>query len=47
LDSSPRRLTPAGISDAAEAQSDAVLFSLSDRPAQQVLGLWRERVPDA
>ena len=28
-----------------EAQSDAVLFSLSDRPAQQALGLWREQVP--
>jgi gentisate 1,2-dioxygenase len=24
-----------------------VLFSLSDRPAQKALGLWRERVPDA
>ena len=23
----------------------AVLFSLSDRPAQQALGLWREQVP--
>lgn len=30
-----------------EAQDDAVLFSLSDRPAQQALGLWREKVPDA
>jgi gentisate 1,2-dioxygenase len=29
-----------------EADEDAVLFSLSDRPAQQALGLWRERVPD-
>jgi len=27
-----------------EAQKDAVLFSLSDRPAQQALGLWREEV---
>jgi gentisate 1,2-dioxygenase len=27
-----------------EAQEDAVLFSMSDRPAQQALGLWRERV---
>jgi gentisate 1,2-dioxygenase len=27
-----------------EAQSDAVLFSISDRPAQQALGLWREQV---
>ena len=24
------------------AEEDAVLFSLSDRPAQQALGLWRE-----
>jgi gentisate 1,2-dioxygenase len=29
-----------------EAGGDAVLFSLSDRPAQKALGLWRERVPD-
>jgi gentisate 1,2-dioxygenase len=28
-----------------EAQTDAVLFSLSDRPAQQKLGFWREQVP--
>jgi gentisate 1,2-dioxygenase len=28
-----------------EAQADAVLFSISDRPAQQALGLWREQVP--
>jgi gentisate 1,2-dioxygenase len=28
-----------------QAQSDAVLFSISDRPAQQALGLWREQVP--
>jgi gentisate 1,2-dioxygenase len=28
-----------------EATKDAVLFSLSDRPAQQALGLWREQVP--
>lgn len=27
-----------------EASSDAVLFSLSDRPAQQALGFWREQV---
>jgi gentisate 1,2-dioxygenase len=26
------------------AESDALLFSLSDRPAQEALGLWRERV---
>lgn len=28
-----------------EAEEQAVLFSMSDRPAQQVLGLWREQVP--
>lgn len=28
-----------------EASEEAVLFSFSDRPAQQVLGLWREQVP--
>jgi len=28
-----------------EARGDAVLFSLSDRPAQQALGFWREQVP--
>ena len=28
-----------------EAHDDAVLFSLSDRPAQKALGLWREQVP--
>ena len=28
-----------------DAQGDAVLFSLSDRPAQQALGFWREQVP--
>jgi gentisate 1,2-dioxygenase len=28
-----------------EAQDDAVLFSLSDRPAQQALGMWREQAP--
>jgi gentisate 1,2-dioxygenase len=28
-----------------DAQDDAVLFSLSDRPAQKALGLWREQVP--
>jgi gentisate 1,2-dioxygenase len=26
-----------------EARSEAVLFSLSDRPAQQALGFWREQ----
>lgn len=28
-----------------QAQSDAVLFSFSDRPAQKALGLWREESP--
>ena len=28
-----------------EAQDDAVLFSISDRPAQKALGLWREQAP--
>jgi len=28
-----------------EAEEDAVLFSFSDRPAQQALGLWREEAP--
>ena len=28
-----------------EATTDAVLFSMSDRPAQQALGFWREQVP--
>ena len=27
------------------AETDAVLFSLSDRPAQEALGLWREAAP--
>ena len=30
-----------------EASSDAVLFSYSDRPVQQVLGLWREERGDS
>jgi gentisate 1,2-dioxygenase len=29
-----------------DADSEAVLFSMSDRPAQQTLGLWREQVPE-
>lgn len=28
-----------------DADSEAVLFSMSDRPAQQTLGLWREQAP--
>ena len=38
-------VTPSWAPVAHEAQKDAVLFSLSDRPAQQALGLWREQVP--
>ena len=30
-----------------EADTDAVLFSFSDRPAQKALGLWREQCPCA
>ena len=28
-----------------ESDSEAVLFSFSDRPAQKALGLWREQAP--
>jgi gentisate 1,2-dioxygenase len=28
-----------------QADDEAVLFSMSDRPAQQALGFWREQVP--
>jgi gentisate 1,2-dioxygenase len=28
-----------------ETQEESVLFSFSDRPVQQVLGLWREEAP--
>ena len=38
-------VAPSWAQVAHEAQSDAVLFSISDRPAQQALGLWREQVP--
>jgi gentisate 1,2-dioxygenase len=30
-----------------ESQTEAVLFSFSDRPAQKALGLWREQIPVA
>jgi gentisate 1,2-dioxygenase len=36
---------PSWMPVAHEADEEAVLFSLSDRPAQQMLGLWREQVP--
>jgi len=38
-------VAPSWVPLAHEAQDDAVLFSLSDRPAQKALGLWREQVP--
>jgi gentisate 1,2-dioxygenase len=38
-------VTPSWAPVAHEADKDAVIFSLSDRPAQQALGLWREQVP--
>jgi gentisate 1,2-dioxygenase len=38
-------VVPSWMAVSHEAQSDAVLFSLSDRPAQQALGFWREQVP--
>jgi gentisate 1,2-dioxygenase len=37
-------VAPSWMPIAHQAASDAVLFSLSDRPAQQALGLWREQV---
>jgi gentisate 1,2-dioxygenase len=27
-----------------DAKNDSVLFSISDRPAQEALGLWREKI---
>jgi gentisate 1,2-dioxygenase len=38
-------VTPSWYPVAHESQSEAVLFSFSDRPAQKALGLWREQVP--
>ncbi len=38
-------VVPSWMSVAHEADEEAVLFSMSDRPAQQTLGLWREQVP--
>ena len=38
-------VTPSWAPVAHEAEKESVLFSLSDRPAQQALGLWREQVP--
>lgn len=49
LDWTPRDIfvVPSWAPVAHEASEDAVLFSMSDRPAQQALGLWREQVPAA
>lgn len=38
-------VVPSWMSVAHDADGEAVLFSMSDRPAQQALGLWREQVP--
>ena len=38
-------VVPSWVPAAHEALEDAVIFSMSDRPAQQALGLWREHVP--
>ncbi|HET9358459.1 MAG TPA: hypothetical protein VFO58_01855, partial [Vicinamibacterales bacterium] len=47
FDWAPRDIfvAPSWTTVAHESRSDAVLFSLSDRPAQQALGLWREEAP--
>jgi gentisate 1,2-dioxygenase len=47
FDWAPRDIfvAPSWTTVAHESRSDVVLFSLSDRPAQQALGLWREEVP--
>jgi gentisate 1,2-dioxygenase len=38
-------VAPSWVPVAHEADEESVLFSMSDRPAQQALGLWREQVP--
>jgi gentisate 1,2-dioxygenase len=38
-------VVPSWMPSAHEALEEAVLFSMSDRPTQQALGLWREEVP--
>jgi len=38
-------VAPSWCSVSHEADREAVVFSFSDRPAQQALGLWREEVP--
>jgi gentisate 1,2-dioxygenase len=38
-------VVPSWMPVAHEALEDAILFSMSDRPAQQALGLWRQQAP--
>jgi gentisate 1,2-dioxygenase len=38
-------VVPSWATVAHDADEESVLFSLSDRPAQQTLGLWREQAP--
>ena len=38
-------VAPSWAAVAHEADGEAVLFSMSDRPAQQAMGLWREQIP--
>ena len=38
-------VTPSWMTVAHESDGDAVLFSASDRPLQQFLGIWREQAP--
>jgi gentisate 1,2-dioxygenase len=38
-------VAPSWMPVAHEAADEAVLFSFSDRPAQQALGFWREEAP--
>jgi gentisate 1,2-dioxygenase len=47
LEWAPRDIfvVPSWAATAHESGEGAVLFSMSDRPAQQVLGLWREEIP--
>ena len=47
LDWGPKDIfvVPSWAASAHETDEDSVLFSMSDRPAQQALGLWREEVP--
>ena len=39
-------VVPSWVPAAHEADSEAVLFSFSDRPVQKALGLWREAIGD-